>query len=235
MDPGAFDRWYKDVREYLLLHGITLITGGNARYYGFYTEGRAKDTYRQALEEFGENDITRDQLIGYIRKRFQSSRHTDELYQKFLDVRQVKDGVVTNISDVATNLLTYRSKLPKDTISDYVFMQRFFASMHIKLRQIIEPWFDDEETINAAIRYAERQDAMLRGVGAYKKESKEKSHHKDLGQSSSKPTYQKKVSNRDSKERNASGACFTCGKKGHLSHNCPDKKDKGKGKAVKKE
>jgi len=60
-------------------------------------------------------------------------------------------------------------------------MQRFFASMHIKLRQIIEPWFDDEETINSAIRYAERQDAMLRGVRAYKKESKEKSHHKDRG------------------------------------------------------
>jgi len=30
MDPGAFDRWYEDVREYLLLHGITSTTGGNA-------------------------------------------------------------------------------------------------------------------------------------------------------------------------------------------------------------
>ena len=68
IDPGAFDRWYQDVREYLLLHGITSTMGGDARYYGFYTEGRAKDTYRQALEEFGENHITRDQLIGYLRK-----------------------------------------------------------------------------------------------------------------------------------------------------------------------
>jgi len=157
---------------------------GNAQYYGFYTEGRAKDTYRQALEEFGENDITRDQLIGYLRKRFQSSRHTEELYQKFLDVRQVKDGVVTNISDVATDLVTYGSKLRKDTISDYLFMQRFFARIHIKLRQIIEPWFDDEETINSAMQYAEGQAAMLRGVGAYKQESEEKSHHMDRGQSS---------------------------------------------------
>ena len=104
------------------------------------------------MEEFRENHITRDQQIGYLRKRFQSSRYTQELYQKFLDVRQVKDGVVTNISDVATDLLTYRSKLPKDTISDYVFKERFLASMHIKLRQIIEPWFDDTETINSAIR-----------------------------------------------------------------------------------
>jgi len=76
---------------------------------------------------------------------------------------------------------------------------------------------------------------MLRGVGAYKKESKEKSHHKDRGQSSSKPNYQKKVSNTVSKERKASGACFTCGKKGHLSRNCRDKQDEGKGRAVKKE
>ena len=51
--------------------------------------------------------------------------------------------------------------------------------MHIKLGQIIKPWCDNDETINLAIRYAERQDAMLRGVVAYKKESKEKSHHKD--------------------------------------------------------
>jgi len=71
-----------------------------------------------------------------------------------------------NISDVAMDLLTYRSMLPNDTISDHVFMQRFFSTMHIKLWQIIEPWFDHEETINSAIGYAERQDGIQRGVGA---------------------------------------------------------------------
>jgi len=76
---------------------------------------------------------------------------------------------------------------------------------------------------------------MLRGVRAYKRESAEKSHHKDRGQSSLKPAIQNKVSKTLSKERKASGACFTCVKKGHLSPNCPDKKDEGKGKAVKKE
>jgi len=76
---------------------------------------------------------------------------------------------------------------------------------------------------------------MLRGGRAYRKESKEKLHRKDRGQSRSKPTYQKKVSNTPSKEQKASGAGFTCEKKEHLSRNCPDKKDEGKGKAVKKE
>jgi len=44
IDSGAFDRWYEAVPEYLLLHGITSTPGGNTQYYGFYTEGRAKDT-----------------------------------------------------------------------------------------------------------------------------------------------------------------------------------------------
>ena len=176
MDPGAFDRSYEDVREYLLLHGITSTTGGNAWYYGFYTEGRAKDTYRQAREQFQENGITRNDLIDYLRKRCQSLRHTEKGYEKFLDVRQVKDGNMSNITEVATELFTYRSKLRKETISDSVFMQRLFRSMNIKLRQIIEPWFDDKETINSAIQYVERQDAMLRGSGVYKKEAKKKSH-----------------------------------------------------------
>jgi len=63
MDGCAFDIWYEDVREYLLPHGITLTTGGNARYYGFYTERRNNNTYRQALDEFRENHIRRDQLL----------------------------------------------------------------------------------------------------------------------------------------------------------------------------
>jgi len=83
---------------------------------------------------------------------------------------------MSNITEVATELFTYRSKLRKETISDSVFMQRLFRSMNIKLRQIIEPWFDDKETINSAIQYVERQDAMLRGSGVYKKEAKKKSH-----------------------------------------------------------
>ena len=57
-----------------------------------------------------------------------------KLYQNLIDVRQVKDGNISSISDVATDLLTYRSKLPNDTISDHVFMQRFFGIMHIKLQ-----------------------------------------------------------------------------------------------------
>jgi len=161
-------------------------------------------------------------------------RHPEELYQKFLHLRQVKDIVVSDISDVETDLLTNWSKLPKDTISDYVFMQRFFSGMHIKLRKIIEPWFDDEETIKSAIWYPERQDAMLRGTGVYKKEAKEKAHRNDQSEKSSKTSYKKKVSNTVSMERMVSHTCFSCGKKGHLSRNCPDKKDEGNGKAVKK-
>jgi len=100
---------------------------------------------------FRENTISREQLIDYAGKRFQSLGDTQKLYQRFLNVRQDKVGVVSNISKVATALLTYQSKLPKDSISDYEFMQLFFVSMQIKLRQMLELWFDNVQIINSPI------------------------------------------------------------------------------------
>lgn len=58
-------------------------------------------------------------------------------HQNFLDVTLLRDRVVSNISDVATYLLIYRFKLLNNIMSDYVFMQRFFTSIHNKLRQTI--------------------------------------------------------------------------------------------------
>jgi len=109
--------------------------------------------------------------------------------------------------------------------------------MHIKLRQAVKPWYDDDESlsINLAIPYAEPHDAMMKATCVYKKESKEKPHTRNRSQKSSKPTYQKKFNNTVFKERKASSPCLTCGNKRHLSHYCPDKKDEGKWKAVKKE
>jgi len=125
---------------------------------------------------FRENTISREQLIDYAGKRFQSLGDTQKLYQRFLNVRQDKVGVVSNISKVATALLTYQSKLPKDSISDYECMQLFFVSMQIKLRQMLELWFDNVQIINSPIRYAERQDAMLSGTGVYMRKNQRKRH-----------------------------------------------------------
>lgn len=79
----------------------------------------------------------------------------------------------------------------------------------------------------------EKQGAILRETGIYKKESKKKSHNKDQTQKSSKPTFQKKVHNIVSKERKATGFCIICSKNRNLSRNCPDRQDEGNWKVVK--
>src|ERR1700712_3193385 len=79
--------------------------------------------------------LTRNQLILYLRERFQSSKHKDDTYKKFHDIRQVKSGPTHKISIIAPDLLMHRSRLPEDTISEYAFIQQFFESMHHRLRQ----------------------------------------------------------------------------------------------------
>ena len=105
---------------------------GSGNYWILYTEGRAQEAALQAAETFGEY-LIRDELILYLRELFQSSKHMDESYQKFHSIRQNCNGQIHKIATIATDLLMLRSRLPEDTISDYAFIQEFFASMHPRL------------------------------------------------------------------------------------------------------
>ena len=80
----------------------------------------------------------RDELILYLRERFQSSKHMDNIYQSFHSIRQSWNSQVHKIATIATDMLMLRSRLPEDTISDYAFIQQFFASMRPGLRQDAE-------------------------------------------------------------------------------------------------
>ena len=53
-----------------------------------------------------------------------------------------------------------RSQLPDDTISNYAFIQQFFASMHPRLRQDAEVQYDGKTDINQVIAMAERIDSI---------------------------------------------------------------------------
>ena len=59
------------------------------------------------------------------------------------------------------------SRLPDDTISDYAFIQQFFASMHPRLRQDAEVQYDGKTDINEVIAMVERIDSIHRSTGAY--------------------------------------------------------------------
>jgi len=137
LKPEAFDRWYNSVQLHLRWHNVSQNAAGAGNNWIFDTEGRAAEAVFQAVELFGEN-LTRDLLVTYLRERFQSSKHKDDTYQKFYTIRQSWNGQLQKISIIATDLLMHESRLPEDTISNYTFIQQFFASMHPRLREDVE-------------------------------------------------------------------------------------------------
>ena len=117
----AFDRWHNSVQLYLWLHSVAENVPGSGNYWILYTEGWAQEAAFQAAEIFGEN-LTRDELILYLREWFQSCKHMDDTYQKYHSIRQNWNDQVHKIATIATDLLMLRSRLPDDTISDYAFI-----------------------------------------------------------------------------------------------------------------
>ena len=141
------------------------------------------------------------------------------------------NGLVHKIATIAIDLLMLRSRLPADTISDYTFIQQFFACMHSRLRQDAEVQYDGKDDINEVIAMAERMDYIHRSTGAYRNYNYNKQANNTKKQEQ-KPKKQfnikaKNVANKDQKKK----TCFTCGGEGHMSRGCPSKNDKGKGKA----
>jgi len=131
----------------------------------------------------------------------------------------------------------HSSRLPEDTISDYGFIQKFFTSMHQRLRQQVETQLTGDEDINTVIAMAERLDSIHRSTGAYGKERYDK-HPKEWTNKKREHKPKNKFCNDGNsakkKEQRKKGACFTCGSEGHMAKDCPSKKEKGKAK-VKKE
>jgi len=218
---------------------VTPNAPGSGTYWILYTTKRALKPSHQAFREFG-NDITRDQLGGHLRDLFISTRQKEKLFEKFNAVQQVtKEGKVRRVTEVIVKLKMYQNRQSEEVITDYIFFQRLYNSMHAKLRQQAELIYDEDDIFKQLIKDVERIDAVLRDTGVYKNEkreyssrgSKPKDGHKSKGKSA------KRYNKQHKDDRKAEPSCYSCIGKGHMSKECPSKKDdkKGEGKAMEKE
>ena len=167
LKPEVFDRWYNTVRLYLNLSEVTGNIPGSGNYWILYTEGKAQEAAHQLLQDHSD-DIMREQLVDGLRSIFQTSRQKDELYERFTKLQQTRNGKTRRVGEFITDLKMYRSRLPADTISDYVFVRQFIENLHPKLREILDPYYDPEDTTLADLfKYAERYDAVYHDNGTY--------------------------------------------------------------------
>jgi len=153
---------------------------------------------------------------------------------------------------IAGELADLKGSLPAGSISDYAQKQRFLDAMDSRLRRNVEPQLRPEDTWDQRVAVAERYDATMYRTGGYKgsdksQASSSKTHTPKKENTYRKPsttptprntgkgkapakkrTYNKsnKRSNAEMDRRNAEGACFYCGKSGHMANECPKKEVK---------
>jgi len=70
-----------------------------ADYYGFYTEGKAKNEF-QILDSEEEN-LTLPQLTHHFQQLFKASTNTDNTYHKWQNILQPAGGQPPGISKIA--------------------------------------------------------------------------------------------------------------------------------------
>jgi hypothetical protein len=121
LKPEAFDRWATELSHFLLLQGKDVADPTSGLIIGSFCEGKATDAYHQCYKDFGGNVRLRGStVLDYLKGRFQSSITNDLLYNKFNQLQQVNGTHVKRITDVATDLMMYKDRIEKGSITKYI-------------------------------------------------------------------------------------------------------------------
>ena len=119
----------------------------------------------------------------------------------------------------------YWSRLPADTISDYVFARQFIENLHPKLRTEMDTYYTPEDSSLAELfKAAERYDAVYHANGTYGSECKPEYKEKNTKSYAKAKQAKGKQSTEKQDSHTNERRCFTCDGKGHMAKNCPSKK-----------
>jgi len=106
----------------------------------------------------------------------------------------------------------YQNQISEEVITEYIFRQRLYNSMHLKLRQQAELVYQEDDTFKQIIRDVERIDTVLRDTGVCKNEKRDYSlgslKPKDRQKSKGKSAKGYKKQDRDDKK--AGPTCYSC-------------------------
>jgi hypothetical protein len=160
-----------------------------------------------------------------------------------MTVKQTTNGKTAHITDTVIRLETLKSSLPEGTISDYSTKQRLLDAMDVRLRREVKPHITSETTFEQLVEIAEKRDAIARSTGVYGNKDRSSnavsnavsqpksrnSQNNNQGQNprfSNNTTQYPRITQAEKDRRRREGACYYCGKQGHFTNNCLEKKYK---------
>ncbi|HLP34462.1 MAG TPA: reverse transcriptase domain-containing protein [Amoebophilaceae bacterium] len=247
-----FDNWVEQIIEFLENAGYDRDDTNTMLAVGHYMEGAAKQFHSRWKRQ--ENPPGLAKFFPALRKFCLPPTSTDDLWNEFEKITQVKDGRVRKIMDVANDIAEMKEKLPDITHNQ--MYNKLRDAMDSELRAATQPLIKRSMTWDQIVEIAVEYDSALYEKRKIKQSKAKNKHNKDTRESRNhnqgsanynnpaRHTYRhtntrdtrnyipkqatqskfKKLTPHEKEELAKRGACFYCRQEGHRANNCPNKK-----------